>query len=80
MIYIITVLNKGMKMARGRKYITRNRVVNTALDHLETLEQGIDTMPYKGDSSEDSQKVYVMEAIKKLEMAINGIEEKDFER
>ena len=45
--------------------------------HLSHVEDLINSMPYKGDTSEDSQKVLLMTALNQLAYTVNGIEQSD---
>jgi hypothetical protein len=46
---------------------------------LEEIDDLVKTMPYKGDSSNESQKVCLMIAINTLDATISGIEDSDLE-
>jgi len=50
------------------------------MDYLcSQIEDLINEMPYKGNKEEDSQKVCLQNALNKLQQAVNGCEEEDFE-
>lgn len=44
---------------------------------LEIIEKIIDTLPQKGNTSEDCQKMTLINAVNNLDSAINGIEDED---
>lgn len=45
----------------------------------EKIRRIIETMPYRGNTSEESQKVNLTMHLNKLEACINGIEEEDLQ-
>ena len=49
-----------------------------ANEMLDTLRDMIEeTLPFKGDTCQESQKVCLLEAINKVEKCLNGLEEED---
>ncbi len=48
------------------------------MDKVHELEDLIKPMPQKGDTPFECQKLCVLEALKKFEHTINGIEDEDF--
>ena len=61
--------------------MTAEKLKEKAAKILSELEDLINKeMPYKGDSEKESQKVCILNAIKKVEMSINGIEKKDLKK
>jgi hypothetical protein len=47
---------------------------NTLISQLEAL---INTMPHKGDTAADSQKIDLLNALKQVQMSVTGTEQKD---
>ena len=61
--------------------MTAEKLKEKAAKILSELEDLINKeMPYKGDSEKESQKVCILNAIRKVEMNINGIENKDLKK
>lgn len=56
------------------KIVTFQKRLNVLIDKFQGL---IDKMPYKGDTSETSQKVALQIALNDLSYTINAIEEED---
>jgi len=45
---------------------------------IESLEDLINKMPYKGDKETVSQKIYMLNKLKSFECCVNGLEDCDF--
>ncbi len=48
--------------------------------HLQELQKLVVTMPYRGNSCVDSQKICLNDKLASLEMTINGIREEDLNK
>lgn len=47
---------------------------------INELEELINTMPYRGNSEQESQKIYLSNKLNQFSYAINGVEEGDFDK
>lgn len=54
------------------------RVIGKLEQEIQKLHALIEEMPQKGNREEDCQKLTILAAIKRLEMAVNGCEVEDF--
>ena len=59
-----------------KRFIVFHKASNAALNKVRFH---IDAMPYKGDSQDESQKVFLRIAINRLQAAIDGTTLDDFE-
>lgn len=55
-----------------------NKFTNQADDLVTTLYDLVNTLPHKGDTEEQSQKVVLKKRIKEVEKALNGLKKEDF--
>ena len=45
---------------------------------VSQIEDVISKMPYKGDSENESQKIYLINQLNQFTYAVNGVEDSDF--
>jgi len=63
------------------KFKTMNKVeFKNKVEYLiSQIEDVISEMPYKGDSENESQKIYLTNQLNQFSYAVNGVEDSDFE-
>ena len=56
----------------------KNDLQKILREHLEAMRDEVSNMPFKGNTSNESQKVCLVIAMNTLEHSIDGIEDSDF--